>query len=183
VLCCSTPFNRRQLHLLRRLTQYHLLLCTTCFPLFDGLFLPCQVLASYWVIENTTALHATPVFVNLVNAAILNWTAGGSITVNSQPFAITAQLRGGRVQQVTLPAVHAGWSDGFILQMISITPLRLPLCCSSSSPSRSFPHPLLFSWSKREKSTRSTSRYGAFWTFAPLHCRCSICALHRNVCS
>ena len=54
-----------------------------------------QITASYWVLQNTTALHAVPVFINLVNAAILNWTHGGnaSISINSQVYEITAQMR------------------------------------------------------------------------------------------
>ena len=50
------------------------------------------MLASYWVLQNSTAPHATPVFINLVNDALLRWTSGdasSSITVRSSPFPFT----------------------------------------------------------------------------------------------
>jgi ATP-binding cassette subfamily A (ABC1) protein 3 len=67
-----------------------------------------QILASYWIFENTTALHATPVFINLVNSALLSWTTGSpaaTITVNSQPFEITARLKGIINDYISLTAV------------------------------------------------------------------------------
>lgn len=54
-----------------------------------------QVLISYWLFENTTALSSTAVFINVLNSALFNWTnGGGSITVSSQEFALTAHIRG-----------------------------------------------------------------------------------------
>jgi ATP-binding cassette subfamily A (ABC1) protein 3 len=51
-----------------------------------------QAIASYWILQNSTAPHATPVFINLVNDALLRWTTGtaaSSITVRSEPFPFT----------------------------------------------------------------------------------------------
>ncbi len=51
-----------------------------------------QLFASYWVLENTTAIHGAPVFMNLANDLLLKWSTGNpnaSITIRSAPFPFT----------------------------------------------------------------------------------------------
>ena len=55
-----------------------------------------QIQASYWVLQNSTAPHAVPVFINMVNDALYRWingNASASITVRSAPFPFTNEQK------------------------------------------------------------------------------------------
>lgn len=143
-----------------------------------------QLLASYWVIENTTAPHATPVFINLIDSAILNWTLGGgnySITVNSQVFPITALLRG-TVLLVSAPCLlnHLHTSSRRLHQQ------RLGIHCCVVRHHRLFLHPCLIRGVCRERARNQREAPAAYlWRQHPcllaLHIRVGHHELHASL--
>jgi ATP-binding cassette subfamily A (ABC1) protein 3 len=70
-----------------------------------------EALVGYWVVHNTTAYHAVPVFINVVNDALLKWTTGNpdaQINVRSAPFPFTSQ----QSHNIRYPRVHVGRERG-----------------------------------------------------------------------